>query len=378
MTVSFLVPDIHCPVLGPVIELARHLEPEFGTQIVGPDLGHGVCPMYRGTYPLTVVPAPRIYRFPDYFREARALARAVTGEIVVAVKAVADTLPVALRLRRERGARVVAYLDEWDGALYHRLPAGGKLKRWMQHAHHPLDDVYFPLVERSLPKCDLVISTTTFLQRKFGGEIVPMGVDTGRFQPRPPEATAALRAQCGLAGRKWIVFGGVVRPHKGIEWILDALVRLARPELGLVIVGPDNEHVAALRRNPAYAPYLAVLGPQPKDRMPQFLDLADLIVLPLDNSLLARSQMPCKVFEAMAMAKPVIATDISDLPLVLKDCGRVVPPGDVAALAGAVASVVDHPDEAARMGAEARRKCIRDYSARVVRGRLQQLMGALR
>lgn len=378
MKISFLVPDINCPVLGPVTELARHLEPEFATQIVGPDLGHGVCPMYRGAYPYTVVPAPRIYRFPDYFRETRTLARAVDGDVVVAVKAVADTIPVALRLQRERGARVVAYLDEWDGALYQRLSAGEKCRRWLRHAHHPLDDVYFPLVERLIPRCDLVLGTTTFLQRKFGGEIVHMGVDTAWFKPQPADATAALRAQHGLDGKKLIVFGGVVRPHKGIELILDALVRLARPELRLVIVGPRNEHVASLLSVPSYAPHLVALGPQPKERMPAFLSLADLFVLPLNDSLLARSQMPCKVFEAMAMARPVIATAISDLPQVLDGCGEVVPPDDVPALAAAIARVLDRPGEAERLGTAARAKCIQAYSAPVTRARLQALLGGLR
>lgn len=376
-SVSFLLPDVNCPVVGPVIELARHLEPEFRTQIVGPDLGHGVCAMYRGSYPFTVVPAPRIYRYPDYWRECRKLAAAVTGDIVVAVKAIGDTIPVALRLQRERGAKVVAYLDEWDGALHEALSTGDKLKAWLRHAHHPLEDLYFPRVERLLPRCDLVLSTTTFLQRKFGGEVIHMGVNTDWFKPRPREQTEAFRVQQGLAGRKIIVFGGVVRPHKGLEAILDALVKLARPEACLAIVGPRNEHVEALLRVPAYAPYLLALGAQPKERMPDFLDMADLMVLPLQDSLIARSQMPCKVFEAMAMAKPVIGTAISDLPQVLAGCGRVVPPGDTGALADAIGHFLTHPEVASEAGRHAREKCVREYGAIVTRARLQDLIGKL-
>ncbi len=377
MKVSFLVPDINSSALGAATGLARHLMPEFETEIVGPDLGHGVCPMYRGAFPYTVVPALRIYRFPEYFRESRELARAVTGDVIIAVKAAASTIPVALRLKRERGVKVVAYLDEWDGALYHRLSASEKISRWLHHAHHPLDDVYYPLVEKQIPQCDLVISTTTFLQNKFGGEIVHMGVNTDWFKPQPPEATAALRKQFGLDGKKLIVFGGVVRPHKGIELILDALVQLSRDNIRFVIVGPKNVHVEELFRNPARLPFLVATGPQPKNKMPQFLDLADLCVLPLDQSLLAQSQMPCKIFEAMAMAKPVIATDISDLPLVVKGCGRLVPANHAGALADAIADVLDHPDESAKMGMAAREKCIREYSCATTRAKLQQLIGGL-
>src|ERR1700690_4391158 len=96
--------------------------------------------------------------------------------------------------------------------------------------------------------------------------------------------------------------------------------------------------------------------------MPEFLDLADLVVLPLVNSLLAQSQTPCKVFEAMAMAKPVIATAISDLPLILDRCGWVVPPQDADALALAIADVLRDESAAAARGRAAREKCSSLYS----------------
>ena len=65
MRVSFIVPDIFNPVLGPVTDLARHAATFADVQVVGPDFGHGVCPMYRGHFPYTIVPTPRLYRFPE-------------------------------------------------------------------------------------------------------------------------------------------------------------------------------------------------------------------------------------------------------------------------------------------------------------------------
>lgn len=360
-------------MLGPVIELAGHLEPLFETEIVGPDLGHGVCEMYRNSRPVRAVQSPRIYRLPNYWPERRRLGAAADGGIIVAVKAFGATVPVALAEKRRRGAKVVAYLDEWDGALIKRLPPGERAKRWLQHAHHPLDDVYCPWVERLLPRCDRVISTTTFLQRKFGGDVVHMGVDTNHFAPQPAEETASLKVQLGLAGKRLIVFGGVVRPHKGIELILEALCRLGRAEVNLLIVGPRNEHVAELEQNARYAPYLRTVGPQAKSDMPRYLALGDVAVLPLDSGLLASSQMPCKVFEAMAMAKPVIASAVSDLPEVLKGCGWLVPADDADAIARALPEVLDHPEAAAKAGSAARERCQKLYSREVTRRQLQRI-----
>lgn len=377
MKISFLVPDVNGPVLGPVTVLARHLQPAFDVEIVGPDLGHGVCPMYRGAFPYRVVSTPRLYRLPEFFTEARRLADAITGDVVIPVKAVADTIPVALRLKRQRGCRVVPYLDEWDGAVLRQMPAGQRWMHRLRNIHHPLEDAYVPWVERQIPRCDTLISTSTFLQRRFGGHVVPMGVDCDYFQPAPDEATRALRRELKLEGLKLVVFGGVVRPHKGIDLIPRALARCGFPDARFVVVGPINEHVHALTAHPEYGRLVVTLGPQPRDRMPAFLSLADLIVLPLQDNLLAQSQVPCKIFEAMAMARPVIASAVSDMPAILERCGWVVPPGRVDALADAMARVWNQPEEARAAGRAARERCRANYSKEVTQRQLVDILSRL-
>lgn len=375
--VSFLVPDIFSPVLGPVTVLARHLAPDFEAEIVGPDFGHGICPMYRDSFPYKAVACPRIHRWPDYLWESRRLEAALSGELLIAVKAFATSLPIALAAKRHRGAKVVAYLDEWDGALMARLSAAQQAKRWLNHFQHPVDDLYCPWVERLIPRCDHVFSTTTALQRKFGGDVLPMGVDMDDFSPRPSEESSALRQHLGLQAKRLIVFGGVVRPHKGIELILAALAQIEDPRNLLVIVGPENEHVAQLKANSVFASYLAVIGPRPKAEMPQHLGMADLVVLPLNNDLLAQTQMPCKVFEAMAMAKPVIASAVADMPRILDQCGWTVPPDDVGALARQIQWVFDHPQESAAYGDKARKACAEKYSKPVAAKMLKTLVARL-
>lgn len=105
--------------------------------------------------------------------------------------------------------------------------------------------------------------------------------------------------------------------------------------------------------------------------MPLYLSLADVLAVPLSDSLMAQSQMPCKVFEAMAMAKPIAATAISDLPEILDGCGWLVPPADPLPIADALADILDHPDAAAGRARRAREKCLAEYSS--VRSREQFL-----
>ena len=72
----------------------------------------------------------------------------------------------------------------------------------------------------------------------------------------------------------------------------------------------------------------------------------------------------------MAMAKPIIATNVSDLPQILKGCGIVVEPEDVSGLAEKISWVFSNPLEAEEMGRRAREKCIEEYSWDVMEKKL--------
>jgi glycosyltransferase involved in cell wall biosynthesis len=373
-SVSFLVPSISGPVLGPVTVLAKILARHVPVQVVGPDLGEGVCSMYRDAFPYTVVPTPRIYRIPDYWREMRTLADAVTGDVVIAVKAASTTIPVALRLRRTRGARAIAYLDELDSAAWQGFSPRERWVRRLRHWQHPGDEMYLPRLERMIAQMDDVVSTTRFMRDRFGGRIIHMGVDPAHFYPRE---TTAVRAEFGIdSTRRWVVFGGVVRPHKGVELILEALALLPAKTAGLLVVGPITEHLASLQSDPRFGPLLRTVGAQPAHRMPEFLSLADAIVLPLRDDLLARSQMPCKVFEAMAMARPIVASRVSDLPHVLERCGWIVPPENAPAIAEALADIFAHPERAAQCGRDARTRLESEFSHVQTETALLDLIGS--
>lgn len=377
MKVTFVVPDLFSPITGIAVRMAKYLEGVHETEIAGTCLWGQVNPMYDGAFAYKLVDIPRIYRVPEYFTGVRKLARELTGDVIVAMKAFAPSLPAALRAKRERGARVIAYLDEWDGAVAAGWPAAERVRHWARDWMHPGESLYCPHFERRLRECDAVLGTTKFLAEKFRGCVYPVGVDTDFWRPQPEAETARLKQFLGLAGKRLVVFGGVVRPHKGLEVFAEALASLPGDGVRLVVLGPMNEHVAEMMRHPGYG--RLVVCPA-KDRaaageihrkMPLYLSLGDVLAVPLADTPLARSQMPCKVFEAMAMGKPVVANAVSDLPEVLEGCGHLVPPGVAAAAAVAFRRIWDHPEEAAEMGCRARARCVEKYSAN--RGRTELL-----
>ena len=364
--VTVLVHDIASNTLGVATALAGVLAERFEVQVVGPEIAGGISEMYRGVFPYTVVSAPKLYRWPDFLWQVLPLAKAITGDVIIAVKAYADTVPVALWRKRKVGCKVVTYLDEWDAAPLHEANADRWGKGFLSNLHHPLDDHYFPVVERLIRRTDAVVSSSSFLQNRFGGVVIPFGADTDLFCPQAEKESVALRASLGLNGKKIIVFAGVVRPHKGMELLLNAVQVLGDPAVRVLVVGPVTDYLAELQSRPVNAPWLRCTGPQRKEMVARFLGVADLVVIPQDNTLLSQSQVPCKVFEAMAAGKPVIATAVSDLPEILEGCGLIVPPEHPSELANAIREVFSRPDAAMEKGAVARRKCLRQYSREIM------------
>lgn len=90
--------------------------------------------------------------------------------------------------------------------------------------------------------------------------------------------------------------------------------------------------------------------------------MADAVVIPQRKSFATVGQVPAKIFDVMTMAKPIIATNVSDLHEILDGCGWIVEPENPEQLAQKIKYVLDNPLEAVTMGCKARQKCIEKYS----------------
>jgi glycosyltransferase involved in cell wall biosynthesis len=92
--------------------------------------------------------------------------------------------------------------------------------------------------------------------------------------------------------------------------------------------------------------------------MPALLDAADAFV-----SGSAWEGMPLAVGEAMAMAKPIVATDVGGVRELVGDAGVIVPAKDPAALANAMFSTMIQDREAlSTSGSSARRRIVDHFS----------------
>lgn len=121
------------------------------------------------------------------------------------------------------------------------------------------------------------------------------------------------------------MFPGTARPHKGLEDILVAIERLNQPSLKLVLVGGRDigdgyvEHLMA-RWNHC----LIQLPTTPIDEMPKVVAAAHVVVVPQRENRTACAQFPIKLTDGMAMAKPILATRVGDIPEIVGDTGILV------------------------------------------------------
>lgn len=137
------------------------------------------------------------------------------------------------------------------------------------------------------------------------------------------------------AGPYRLLFVGQLIPRKGVEVLVKALPRIAQAadvELSLVYQNPSRE--AKLRRLVAQLGLeqrVHFLGFKSAYELAALYRQADLLVLPTYAEAL-----PTVVTEAMLCGLPVVASNVAGIPEQVGPAGRVVEPGDIAGLAGAV------------------------------------------
>jgi glycosyltransferase involved in cell wall biosynthesis len=234
------------------------------------------------------------------------------------------------------------------------------------------------LIRRALRGATAVTAGSAYLRRMAEDRVagasprrLPLGVDTGLFQPRAgPAGPPPLRQ-----GEVRLLHVASLVPVKDQHTLLSALALLAgrRPGVHLHVVG-DGPMRASLRSAAAalgVAERVTFHGEVPHDRLPDYYRAADLCVL---TSLHESQGMVA--LEAGACARATVGTGVGLLPE-LAPAACVVPVGDARALAGAVAALLRHPGAAAALGRATRRAVLDGFTLERAVGELCALYAHL-
>lgn len=375
MKITILASDEISAPLYRVRLLAKMLQRRFDVETLGfvmdPDK---LDPQAPRDFDYTPIMVGKNRSYADAERELRSK---ITGDVVYAMKPRPSSYGVALKHRLATGTPVVVDVDDWE--LYMIKPWSKYTLKNMVYAmprlNQPNNYLSTWALDKAIGLADGRTVVSNFFQQRYGGIMAPQYVDTDLFDPARFDRRA-LRVAHGLDDYQLIVFAGHAHPSKGVADIVAALRHLgdARRDWRLVIVGPVTPYAKALA---ASDNRVVLMGTQPPTRTPEFLAMADIIVLPQKPARAAVGQMPMKLYEAMAMGLPVVSTAMSDIPQLLDGCGRVVTPGDEAALAGAIRALLDDPDQAAALGRAARERIVEQYSWKVGAAELGMYFGGL-
>lgn len=200
------------------------------------------------------------------------------------------------------------------------------------------------------------------------------GVDMTRFDPAriPPGELAARRAEFGIPDGAPVIgiIGRLVREKGYVEFFQAArLVAAKHPNAHFLIIGSalQSDHDGAKGEIEAA---LEAAGVRARTNfaglrtdIPELLSLCSVYTLPS-----WREGMPRSIIEAMAMARPVVATNIRGCreEVVEGETGHLIPVKNAPALAAALLRILDDPPRAQAMGQAGRKRALELFDEKVV------------
>jgi glycosyltransferase involved in cell wall biosynthesis len=245
------------------------------------------------------------------------LLQIIEGDIIYAFKPRMTSYFVGL-LKSYLGIKKLLILDAEDDELYFNYANGISflyyfiLRGWNSPNSHGklllLHLCLFPAKKRT------VVSSK--LQMRYGGKLILHGPDEQVFNPDIYDTLSAKKEFNLPLDKKLILFAGVPHNHKGLGLIVSALEAIDCDRFALVCAGP-SEHNSFLEAKKKLGSRCVLLGMIDNSKMARLLSAVDITPMIQRKTKFTESQMPAKLFEAMAMEKLIIATDVSDIGIVL-------------------------------------------------------------
>src|SRR5699024_1994561 len=209
------------------------------------------------------------------------------------------------------------------------------------------------------------------IRRGVDGEkiqIIPNGVDTSRFTPIPKDEE--LATQLGVAGKTVIGYVGSVLDYEGIELMLEAaeVLNRTRQDFHVLIVGDGAEldrfkhHVEDVELEHV----VTFTGRVPHEDVERYYSLIDITPFPRLPLPVCEMVSPLKPFEAMAMGKAVVASDVAALKEIVTPGlnGYLHVKGNADSLIEQLTLMLDDPEHTQQIGERARKWVVenRDWS----------------
>jgi glycosyltransferase involved in cell wall biosynthesis len=176
----------------------------------------------------------------------------------------------------------------------------------------------------------------------------------------PPDGLRPATLRSSRPGQVKVCYTGSLYPGKGME-VIAQLPRVC-PFADFHLVGGSDEDIQRWQRGLAGSPNVFFYGRQEPRAVAGYIAAADIALAPYQRKVeghggaeIGRWMSPMKIFEYMALAKPIVASDLRVLREILDDgvTAILVPPDDIDAWARVLQSLSEDPGSRRALGERA-------------------------
>jgi len=205
---------------------------------------------------------------------------------------------------------------------------------------------------------DVVITATNFIRRyavALGVKdrnifIVPNGVDMRVFNSKL-ELKSNYRSKLNLSNKKVCLYFGRLDDWAGIHIIAELcnIFEKKRSDVKFLIVGRGTERVEFPRN-------VIKIEEVPHHKIPKIIAIADVVLIPFPESEVSHAASPLKLFEAMAMAKPVVGSKVNGIKEIIQSQynGLLADPSNLKEWVEAISTILDSKSASMKLSQNAR------------------------
>jgi glycosyltransferase involved in cell wall biosynthesis len=259
------------------------------------------------------------------------------------------TLGLAVALRKRLGGLVVYDANDIDSEAGRmaRLPGPWKqlLRRHERRLARAADavitvsDPYAEVLSRILGRpVDAVVRNAAVVE---GGEVEPTAEDVRRSERFVMELGLPVE-------RRIVLYMGQVMRGRGLRQLFEAISLIDGADLVVAGFGPDYERYRAIASALPHADRIHFLGAVSPADIPGWTRGADVAAMPVQpDTLNHRLNTPTKLYDAMGVGVPVVASDLPGIAPIVREtgCGVLCDPTDPVDIARAIREIVDAPEE---------------------------------
>ncbi len=263
-----------------------------------------------------------------------------------------------------------------DAIIHDIATKAKKFRRWLSQVYWLSRHIAAGIAERLIVTSPIYLESSEFLQRyRHKTSIVPAVVDP--FFLSPLDETAAAKEKLGYAADDLLIlFVGRLVPYKGLRVLFRALrsirKRIPNARLAIVGAGPERIPLEQLSRKFGLTETIRFHSVLSRKELRTAYSACDLFVLPSRS----RSEaFGIVLLEAMARAKPVVATHVGGIPYVIndKETGILVPPYDPKPLTDAICLLLNDAQLREKMGKAGRERVLQNFTRDPVTRQLEKV-----